>query len=425
MKFSATTMAAPLALELGTPAASQVQSAIHDILVRHGLAAGDDAVMAEYVTVMMANHKGPEAVASELGELVGGVFDPAITEQIWSAATSVLQPPKPQPPKPQPPKPQPPPRRQRSASPPLPRREARHAEDSQQSRDKRDRQDRWESSGTRNDDNSRDRGQKESRGRGRRGGMASDTPQLSIFGRAGVPDPHAPPFEPRTVPEPAQAPEPAEGTASSLKERLGPGAEAPPRDIALFPTAPTNSALCHYSTHCTNPMCPFSHPSPANAGRGGDEMALVLREEPCEKGSDCTDRDCVMSHVSPAVTFVKKRGVAPPPAIGGVPCRFQASCLNPTCPYVHTDPFGRVVPPPASQTTTMCRFGSDCKRPDCRFAHPRTIGIPCRYGAGCTRPDCMYSHERQRPVAADRLAPFSVDDGECELILPGGTPTVH
>ncbi|WFD34929.1 mRNA-binding protein nab2 [Malassezia cuniculi] len=390
-------MPAPLALELGTPAAAQVQQAVHDVLVRHELATSDDAVMAEYVTVMMANRKGPEAVAAELGELVGGALDSSLINEFWQKAEAIVAPSKP---------------RERSASPPR-RVEARH--------EQRQRENRWKSSEQhepkpQRSPRRREEPPSEVRGRGRKGGMASDAPQLSIFGRAGVPDPHAPAFEPKTI----RKAEPA-AQQSSLMDRLEPGAEAAPRDIALFPTHPANSVLCHFATHCTNPMCQYSHPSPANAGKDGDEMALVLREDACENGSDCADKDCVLSHVSPAVAFVKKRGVVPPPAIGGVPCRFQEACINPACPYIHTDAFGRVVPPPASQSaSTRCRYGASCTRPDCRFSHPNAQKVPCRYGDNCTRSDCIFSHERRRPVAADRLAAFAVEDGERELVLPGG-----
>lgn len=399
--FFVTTMATLLTVDLGTPASARVQQAVHEVFVRHGIAASDDAVMAEYVTVMMANRKGPDAVASELGELVGGALDAALVSELWTKATEALEPPKAQPPP-----------RERSASPP-PHHGRRQASGREHRGD-----DRWNDDrpGLRDSNDRREASEpREPRGRGRRGGMASDAPQLSIFGRAGIPDPHAPPFEPKT----SREQEPA--GAASLMDRLAPGAEAAPRDIALFPTKPTNAALCRFSTHCTNPMCPYSHPSPANAGRGGDDMALVLREDACEQGSDCTDRDCVLSHVSPAVAFVKKRGVVPPPAIGGVPCRFQGSCVNPACPYIHTDAFGRVVPPPAAQSATRCRYGAGCTRPDCRFLHPKTENVPCRYGSACTRPDCAFSHERKRPAAADRLAPFAAEDGERELVLPGGS----
>ena len=54
----------------------------------------DDTVMAEYVTVMMANRKGPDMIAEELRELIGGELDASITQKIWKCACDVLSPPK-------------------------------------------------------------------------------------------------------------------------------------------------------------------------------------------------------------------------------------------------------------------------------------------------------------------------------------------
>lgn len=81
-----TTMA--LRLELGTPGAQRVQDAVHKVLVAHDMSASDDVVMAEYVTVMIANHKGRDAIAEELGELVGGELDARVATEIWEAANA-------------------------------------------------------------------------------------------------------------------------------------------------------------------------------------------------------------------------------------------------------------------------------------------------------------------------------------------------
>ena len=56
-------MSESLELELGTPQASRIQEGVQNVLVEHDLAMKDDTVMAEYVTVMMANRKGPDMIA--------------------------------------------------------------------------------------------------------------------------------------------------------------------------------------------------------------------------------------------------------------------------------------------------------------------------------------------------------------------------
>ena len=72
-----------LTLELGTPDASRVQEAVQRVLVEHDLSSHDDTVMAEYVTVMIANRKGPAMIADELRELVGGDLDASVTRALW------------------------------------------------------------------------------------------------------------------------------------------------------------------------------------------------------------------------------------------------------------------------------------------------------------------------------------------------------
>ena len=436
-----------ISVEAGSPAAARVQEAVHSVLVENELSAPDDQVMAEYVTVMIANQKNESMIAEELGELVGGALDAAIPHAIWeraSAAAAGRAGPAGAPaPAPAPEAPRAP-ARDRSASPPARRtggREGRWEEDQPRKRGKNTRGRYVRAHAGSTDACSEDRAeQPQGRPKEAQSERGREPRPLSIFGRAGIPDPNAAPFTPQNGTADGAANGGAPDGAPSLIARLDPMPEnaaplEPPRDVESFPSAPSESALCRYGTHCTNPLCGYSHPTPANAGRGGDERSLVLSEEACERGGECTDKECVKSHVSPAVAFIKARGSAPPPApAAGVPCRFQQQCLNPGCTYVHYDAQGRVVPPPGAApapSSIPCRFGAGCTRPDCFYVHPaRPSGArktPCRYGDACTRADCFFVHPRdsRKPHTSERLASFAQhrdDDPEREVILPGGAP---
>nr|CDI55312.1 conserved hypothetical protein [Melanopsichium pennsylvanicum 4] len=151
---------------------------------------------------------------------------------------------------------------------------------------------------------------------------------VSIFGRAGMPDPRAPAFVPSASITVSNRPEPVlTGVNSSIFSRIDPmlpnnqslptstsESTAPvtiPNHPSEFPTAPTEASICRWNVDCTNPMCPYSHVSPSNAGPGGDPNALVLSQQVCRYGAKCTNRDCTRSHVSPAVAKIQARSAAP------------------------------------------------------------------------------------------------------------------
>ena len=499
-----------LTLELGTPDASRVQEAVQRVLVEHDLSSHDDTVMAEYVTVMIANRKGPAMIADELRELVGGDLDPSVTRALWKSACDILAPAAELPSSLH--------NEQHQQQPELRRQRQRHSESYQPQSKHRSRSrsaspprsraqqqaspaaasnERWDGEHRRSDRSTSKASKRDvelfpsSKERRNNKMRSDDKPaSVSILGRAGVPDPRAPPFMPpfpegMAAPFPDGVPPPFAAMAAmaamasggpSLFARLDPmmpnnpppmpgagltisstpqtppfglpglGADSfpngPPvlRDIAAFPTKPSEGALCRWSVQCTNPMCPYSHPSPANAGRDGDPSALVLKADICEHATDCADKECVRSHVSPAVSFIKARGSVPPPS-GVTPCKFQQSCLNPACTFTHFDQQGQVVPPPGQMhaapgpgstaaTSIPCRYGTGCTRPDCVYMHPmrstvpsQRSHVPCRYGDGCTRPDCYYTHPRDGPrhPTSERLKAFATDEeGEDrERIIPG------
>ena len=172
-------MSESLELELGTPQASRIQEGVQNVLVEHDLAMKDDTVMAEYVTVMMANRKGPDMIAEELRELIGGELDASITQKIWKCACDVLSPPKNHAQE-----------RARSASPPPP-----PQPESTEQRTK----DRW-------NDQKPARAKKKRNERNDRRENSDEKPaSVSILGRAGVPDPRAEPFMPMPPPLAAMA----------------------------------------------------------------------------------------------------------------------------------------------------------------------------------------------------------------------------
>ncbi|CAO1630801.1 unnamed protein product [Jaminaea pallidilutea] len=215
------------------------------------------------------------------------------------------------------------------------------------------------------------------------GGRGAGT---SLLARAGVPDPRAAVFTPYGGGETVGST--TGDSSSSLFARMDPMIpnNAPPADAAQeaatttssgsFPTQPSQTSLCRYSLSCTNPLCNYSHASPAAAlarrggpGSGADVSDPILTSDrPCRFGVDCTNKECGFSHVSPAVAFVRmKQGgaaaVAASTATGtasapggtfansngpsSTPCRFAQACTNPSCPYAHFDAEGKPAPSPA------------------------------------------------------------------------------
>ena len=69
--------------------------------------------------------------------------------------------------------------------------------------------------------------------------------------------------------------------------------------LGPIPEKPSSKMLCRYSVGCSNPRCPYSHPSPAADAKTG----MVLSEEACEEGRNCKDPECTKSHVSPAAVL--------------------------------------------------------------------------------------------------------------------------
>ncbi|SPO30828.1 related to NAB2 - nuclear polyadenylated RNA-binding protein required for nuclear mRNA export [Ustilago trichophora] len=290
----------------------------------------------------------------------------------------------------------------------------------------------------------------------------SETAGVSIFGRAGIPDPRAPAFVPSSAAQseietPESAHAPAASASTSIFSRIDPMLPNNPAPVPApetttvavhssnFPSAPTETSICRWNVGCTNPMCPYSHASPANAGPGGDPNALVLSQQNCRFGARCTNKDCTRSHVSPAVAKIQARSAAPVSFTSSAPNSIPTSAIPPPPAAAATLSMDTALP---NQTGSRpCRFGAACTRADCFFSHPpsRTVttssssSTPCRFGLGCTRPDCYFSHPPgQRASAttttagagagvgtggtAERLHVFATaatKDEEMEVIIPG------
>lgn len=255
---------------------------------------------------------------------------------------------------------------------------------------------------------------------------ASAAGGVSIFGRAGIPDPRAPAFVPNASLAPSST-----SNGTSILARIDPmlpnnePIPLPTTTITTsqhssdFPAAPTSTSTCRWNVGCTNPMCPYSHASPANAGPGGDPNALVLSQQNCRYGAGCTNKDCTRSHVSPAVAKISAHN--PPPTAPSATATSTAGVLSMDTAL------------PNGAGSRPCKFGIACTRADCFFSHPpgRSNGgsgaVQCRFGLGCTRKECYYAHPpgqraadaQQHGGTSNRLQAFAGEDEEMEVIIPG------
>ncbi|QLQ82096.1 hypothetical protein HG537_0G03510 [Torulaspora globosa] len=151
----------------------------------------------------------------------------------------------------------------------------------------------------------------------------------------------------------------------------------------------TGIVLCKFGALCSNPMCPFGHPTPAN------EDAKVLELMWCAANLECADPKCIKAHSS----ISKIKEVAPlghkkfkptaPPAARPVEksleqCKFGTHCTNKRCKFRH------------ARSHIMCRDGANCTRIDCLFGHP--INEDCKFGIECRNAYCLFRHPEGRVI---------------------------
>ncbi|KAI0317133.1 hypothetical protein OF83DRAFT_1172247 [Amylostereum chailletii] len=82
----------PFGLTIGTERADILQKAIQDELVNRRYGQEPDAVMAEYITIMIINNKSAEQISNELEDLIGPEFDSSFTDWLFAEAAKGEQP---------------------------------------------------------------------------------------------------------------------------------------------------------------------------------------------------------------------------------------------------------------------------------------------------------------------------------------------
>jgi nuclear polyadenylated RNA-binding protein NAB2 len=147
--------------------------------------------------------------------------------------------------------------------------------------------------------------------------------------------------------------------------------------------------LCKFGAVCTNPQCPYGHPTVINDDQKVTDFSW------CAENLQCSDPKCQKAHASaskirPVNTSKQGRGhYAIPEEMGKSleQCKYNEKCTNVKCKFRH------------AKSHTQCRDGSECKRYDCIFMHP--INELCKWGTECTNPKCGFQHPNGKQPTQD------------------------
>ncbi|CAR30288.1 mRNA-binding protein NAB2 [Lachancea thermotolerans CBS 6340] len=145
----------------------------------------------------------------------------------------------------------------------------------------------------------------------------------------------------------------------------------------------TGIVLCKFGNLCSNPQCPFGHPTPAN------EDAKVITFAWCPENLKCENPTCDRAHSSHSkikeVAPIAARKPSRPPVEKSLEqCKFGQNCTNKRCKFRH------------ARSHIMCREGANCTRIDCLFGHP--INEDCKFGVECRNIYCLYRHPEGRQL---------------------------
>lgn len=440
-------------LQIGTPKAEALQTAIHNELVARGFTVGDDRVMAEYVLIMLINKKSPEQVDKELSDFIGpDTWDPAFVdwlfveaskespgsaapvEEAQSTPSESAQPLQSIPTLANDQRERdgrrngPPPRlynqamsgaqkRTRSQSPPSgsPNKMPRRTDVPSRPRAMRD--------GPPNNERSL---------KDRLGGFSREQPQNNMGPGPrfppGGPMPPMGPFNPEMAgmnPNFAMTEMLVQQNAllQGLLHTMANGMQMPLPGIPGMPGMgpggpPFNGAPDQRNRQMNRGpnnqqqgppgAGPIQAPQPVNANASNlppDLFDRPISPTLCKFGVNCTNALCRWSHPSAAATAESGIVLSTEACPAGRKCQNKDCTLshpsagtNMSGPMPHARPQAASAAPAASFINTVpCKFGVNCTRPGCPYSHPAGTAasksaIPCKFGIHCTRADCMFSH---------------------------------